>query len=302
MEDYNKIIEALNIKLTGTKRLGLMDPVKVKSFYDVSNSIVLVEKGELFFGEHNQVVKTGDLLFVPSGCTTTVSYGLDPKNQDSEELPIKDAEEHFTREVEEGQETFSFIRFTINAFNAVNFFQSLDIPAFPIENAPRVVQLVKDIHSEAKRDTLGLERSLGLLTELLGIEVFRYLVENHLFVDKLATNLTYFKDPRLLNIFTYIKENLNGDLSNKALSEVANVSEDYVGQFFKTQTNITPQDYIEYQRMEKAVLLLRTTRQSIREVGMEVGYKDTAYFCRRFKMMFGISAGKMRRRESTMNF
>jgi len=32
-----------------------------------------------------------------------------------------------------------------------------------------------------------------------------------------------------------------------------------------------------------------------------VGYKDTAYFCRRFKMMFGIPAGKMRRRETAMN-
>ena len=36
-------------------------------------------------------------------------------------------------------------------------------------------------------------------------------------------------------------------------------------------------------------------------IGAEVGYKDTAYFCRRFKMMFGIPAGKMRRRESLMN-
>ena len=47
--------------------------------------------------------------------------------------------------------------------------------------------------------------------------------------------------------------------------------------------------------------LLRTTKKSIRDIGKEVGYKDTAYFCRRFKMMFGIPAGKMRRRESAMN-
>ena len=64
---------------------------------------------------------------------------------------------------------------------------------------------------------------------------------------------------------------------------------------------INPQDYIEYQRMEEAVNLLRTSKKSIREIGREVGYKDTAYFCRRFKMMFGIPAGKMRRRESLMN-
>ena len=40
---------------------------------------------------------------------------------------------------------------------------------------------------------------------------------------------------------------------------------------------------------------------SIRDIGKEVGYNDTAYFCRRFKMMFGIPAGKMRRRETLIN-
>jgi AraC-like DNA-binding protein len=120
-------------------------------------------------------------------------------------------------------------------------------------------------------------------------------------VEQLATNSNYFKDPRLIDIFAYIKDNLGDDLSNKILANVANVSEDYVGQYFKMLTGINPQDYIEYQRMEKAVNLLRTSKKSIREIGKDVGYKDTAYFCRRFKMMFGIPAGKMRRRESLIN-
>ena len=125
--------------------------------------------------------------------------------------------------------------------------------------------------------------------------------QNRWFVEQLATNSTYFKDPRLIDIFAYIKDHISGDLSNKVLANVANVSEDYVGQYFKMLTGINPQDYIEYQRMEAAVGLLRTTKKSIRAIGSEVGYKDTAYFCRRFKMMFGIPAGKMRRRESLMN-
>jgi AraC-like DNA-binding protein len=64
-------------------------------------------------------------------------------------------------------------------------------------------------------------------------------------------------------------------------------------------TGINPQDYIEYQRMEHAVTLLRSSKMSIKDIGNKIGYKDTAYFCRRFKMMFGIPAGKMRRRELT---
>ena len=142
---------------------------------------------------------------------------------------------------------------------------------------------------------------IKLLTERLIVELIRYILKQGLFVEQFATNSTYFKDPRLIDIFTFIKENLGEDLSNKILANVANVSEDYVGQYFKMLTGINPQDYIEYQRMEMAVNLLRTSKKSIREIGKDVGYKDTAYFCRRFKMMFGIPAGKMRRRESLMN-
>ena len=105
----------------------------------------------------------------------------------------------------------------------------------------------------------------------------------------------------MIKIFESIKDNLEADLSNKQLAKVVGVSEDYVGQYFKMLTGINPQDYIEYQRMEKAVVLLRTTKKSIQDVGKNIGYKDTAYFCRRFKMMFGITARKMRNRELMIN-
>ena len=154
---------------------------------------------------------------------------------------------------------------------------------------------------EDMSDEIGKGRIIKIKTEEIVIEVIRYIIQNRLFVEQLATNSTYFKDPRLIDIFAYIKDHIGGDLSNKVLANVANVSEDYVGQYFKMLTGINPQDYIEYQRMEAAVGLLRTTKKSIRAIGSEVGYKDTAYFCRRFKMMFGIPAGKMRRRESLMN-
>ena len=37
---------------------------------------------------------------------------------------------------------------------------------------------------------------------------------------------------------------------------------------------------------------------AVKVISNEVGYKDTAYFCRRFKLMFGVQAGKMRKRLS----
>ena len=177
----------------------------------------------------------------------------------------------------------------------------MGIPPFVIRFNDRVATIVEDIIKESEQNTPGKERVIKLYTELLVIEIVRHVLKNRLFVEELSTNSTYFKDPRLIDLFNYIKKNIGGDLSNKVLAKVANVSEDYVGQYFKMLTGINPQDYIEYQRMEAAVELLRTSKKSIRDIGKDVGYKDTAYFCRRFKMMYGLPAGKMRRRESLIN-
>ena len=190
------------------------------------------------------------------------------------------------------EDCISVVSFESKVFDVVNLFNSLDIPPFIIRFNDRIAILIEDIMKEVEQTSIGKERSLRALSEALVIEILRHILKNRLFVEELSTNVTYFKDPRLIELFKFIKTNLGGDLSNKVLAQVANVSEDYVGQYFKMLTGINPQDYIEYQRMEAAVDLLRTTKKSIRDIGKEVGYKDTAYFCRRFKMMYGVPAGK----------
>ena len=129
------------------------------------------------------------------------------------------------------------------------------------------------------------------------IEIIRHLLIDNLFKEELAAGSRRLRDARLVNLFTYIRDHLGENLSNHMLATIAHVSEDYVGQYFKLLTGANLQDYIAYQRMERAVRLLRTTQKNIQDIGKEVGFKDTAYFCRRFKMRFGISAGKMRQQE-----
>jgi len=305
MEDYNKIIESLGIKYNKSKNIKIIQSVSNDNFYDVENTVFIVHNGELRFGSEKELVKKGDVLFLPGSRSVSIAYG-NPSNSRNTSDAYINRKESFLQSIDysevenSNQEVFSYITFEAKVFDSVNFFASLDIPAFVINNK-KIVSLIKTILEEAESLDAGHERVVKAATEYLVVEITRHIINNQLFVEKLATNITYFKDPRLIDIFTYIRENLQGDLSNMVLSEVANVSEDYVGQYFKMLTGINPQDYIEYQRMEMAVNLLRTSKSSIREIGREVGYKDTAYFCRRFKMMFGIPAGKMRRRESLMN-
>ena len=306
MEDYNKIIESLNVHFKKANNIRITQPITIENYYDVENTVIRLNNGEIRFGKGKEIVKRGDILFIPGGKNLSVTFGSGNAVSLSNDDFISRKENYFTSidiaDVnEEGIESFTFVNFDAKVFDSVNFFASLDIPPFVIRDNPKIKPAVATIIEETSSTLAGHERVIKLVTDQLVVEIIRYVIKNQLFVEQLATNSTYFKDPRLIDIFAYIKEHLEGDLSNKNLASVANVSEDYVGQYFKMLTGINPQDYIEYQRMERAVSLLRTTKKSIREIGSDVGYKDTAYFCRRFKMMFGIPAGKMRRRESLMN-
>ena len=307
MEDYNKVIESLGVRYIKSKKLLLQQPFTVRNSYDVGNTLILLHKGRITFGEDSHLVEEGEMLFIPGGRGTRVGYGNEPGGRviTNDDL-ITNKDKFFSSNdhielIGEAEQSHSFVSFDAKVFDSVNFFASLDVPAFLINKNRKLGALIMQVVEESIQDLPGRERLINIYTENIVVEVVRYVLQNNMFVEQLATNSTYFKDPRLIDLFNYIKEHLSGDLSNKVLSGVANVSEDYVGQYFKMLTNINPQDYIEYQRMERAVFLLRTTKKSIREIGKDVGYKDTAYFCRRFKMMFGIPAGKMRRRESAMN-
>ena len=303
MEDYNQIIESLSIRYIKARNINILKPVTIENNYEVENTLIVVHKGQVKFGKLKEEANAGDILFVPGGKMVSITYGTGvPDVMNKEDfLSLKQNYFDSNGSVVESGEHFSYVSFEAKAFDSVNFFGSLDIPAFKISRNDILSELIGVVNVETHDDLPGKDRIVRIKTEELVVELIRYILKQGLFVEQLATNSTYFRDPRLIDLFGFIKENLSNDLSNKVLANVANVSEDYVGQYFKMLTGINPQDYIEYQRMEMAVNLLRTSKRSIREIGKDVGYKDTAYFCRRFKMMFGIPAGKMRRRESLIS-
>lgn len=308
MEDYNKIIESLGVRYIKAKSINVKQPVTVTNFYDVENTAIFVKSGKMSFEDSTGPIEVeeGEVVFIPGGRKTTLTYGSNAKvnltNEEfvtKKELYLQSHTQDLTADPSI-KDSMIVVTFEAKVFNSVNFFASLDIEPFVVKSDD-INFTIKQLFVESNSEEAGSNRIVKLKTEQLVVEIIRYIIKHGLFVEQLATNSTYFKDPRLIDIFNYIKENIKGDLSNKVLAGVANVSEDYVGQYFKMLTGINPQDYIEYQRMEEAVNLLRTTKSSIRDIGKLVGYKDTAYFCRRFKMMFGIPAGKMRRRETLMN-
>jgi AraC-like DNA-binding protein len=304
MDDLNKIIESLKSRFVGKRSHSILVPACLDNFYDNTNVIIRIDRGRVYYGWENECAEAGCMLLIPSGKRLRLSFG-------KPDAPVFSSEEIFAAKskiavakdfpLQDGLVCITIIRFDIKVFESVNFLSTLEIPPFLIHDSSEIAYLVEKLSGEDLKKSVGRERMVSILTDKLMIDILRFILDSNLFVEQMAINTSYFKDPRLIDLFTYIKENLNGDLSNKVLADVANVSEDYVGQYFKILTGSNPQDYVEYQRMELALELLRTSKISIRELARRVGYKDVAYFCRRFKIVYGIPAAKMRKRDSLMN-
>ncbi len=306
MGNYTGILDSLTIKFTEAHNFIVKRPHVLKDYRPIGDALVLLNTSNIQSPNFDEKLKEGDIIFVPSGRKLTLVFGsgkVDTLPMINNEAFRTNPEAYAEKVVSDEPIKSPFGSFTLaevetKAFRSINFYTSLDLPSFIIKDASRIKNLIVNLAREANHDFLGNAKVLRAYSEACSVEVFRYLVDNHMFTEKIATKLNYFKDPRLIEILNFVRSNISGDLSNSILANVASISEDYVGQYFKAHTGINPQDYVEYQRMQRALELLKTTKKSIREVGAEVGFRDTAYFCRRFKMMFGISAGKMRKKDT----
>ena len=99
-------------------------------------------------------------------------------------------------------------------------------------------------------------------------------------------------------ILEYIRSNYNKDI---ALSNVAKrfyFSQGYLSRLLKKVTGLSYTEYVTGLRVERAMKLLRSTRSTISEISMEVGYKDANYFSKVFKKATGQTPQAFRQDDS----
>lgn len=81
----------------------------------------------------------------------------------------------------------------------------------------------------------------------------------------------------------YIKEHLTEDLSLSFLSEQANFSPVYFHKLFKRSTGANLREYIEEQRIKKAIELLLSTDKTLAQIAYECGFSSQSHFSYVFK-------------------
>ncbi len=88
-------------------------------------------------------------------------------------------------------------------------------------------------------------------------------------------------------VLSYIDENYgNSELSTELLSNIFNISPNYLRKTFKDRYNETIKSYITRIRMEKAKELICTRKYKVYEVANSVGFKDLSQFRKTYKAYF----------------
>ncbi|MBE6964502.1 MAG: helix-turn-helix transcriptional regulator [Ruminococcaceae bacterium] len=90
-------------------------------------------------------------------------------------------------------------------------------------------------------------------------------------------------------IIAYIKENLTSDLSLDTISKKAGFSPIHFHNCFKASTGKTLRDYVEEQRIKKAVNMLWSTNNTLTEIAYFCGFSSQSYFSYAFKRKMGMT-------------
>ncbi|MHA6480417.1 AraC family transcriptional regulator [Paenibacillus sp. strain BS8-2] len=86
----------------------------------------------------------------------------------------------------------------------------------------------------------------------------------------------------------YMNEHYAKDLKLEQLAGLAGLSVNHFIRTFKRRTSMTPLQYVEHRRMDKAKRLIIDSSK-IKEIARAVGYKDEHYFSRAFKKAEGVA-------------
>src|ERR1041384_6225647 len=273
LENYNRIIEALEVHYYKASIREVIQPVHLNNTKEQRNVLVQSNAGTFYAGKENKLMKNGDFYFLPAEQSIYFKHGKSKnyKVYNNTGFTSVEERERYLKPLDinkialNGNSVFSIIGFEVLIYGAIPFFKIIELPCVHIPFDEELSYLLKNIIMEDSKTEIGSNALMRCLLNEMVIHICRFLYKRPEFRKNLV-KLNYLLDKRLINIIQFIQDNIGRDLSNEKIAEVAFVSKDYVGQFFKTLTDTNLQDYIENRRLEHAHFLLRTSNDNVQEI------------------------------------
>lgn len=166
----------------------------------------------------------------------------------------------------------------IHAFKSdmPNEFLVLDIPNYMLNENNMVI--LQD----------GIELSLDEKWKAIRFLILNELKDNHYSGESLSKLYHYFSpyifEKNLPSSIKYIHEHYNEDIDLQTLAEIEHYNLTYYSEWFKKNMQVSPTEYIQKLRIQRAKELLRDTDLNLIQVANEVGYNHNSSLTRVFKL------------------
>lgn len=96
-------------------------------------------------------------------------------------------------------------------------------------------------------------------------------------------------DHRVEKAIRLMHDRLGQKLVPGEIALAVNLSLAHLRYLFRTETGMSPAQYLRALRMREAERLLKTTFLSVKEVMHRIGFRDDSHFARDFKKAYGVS-------------
>ena len=102
-------------------------------------------------------------------------------------------------------------------------------------------------------------------------------------------------DKMISRIVAFIETNFNQSINLKTISYDFKINPVYLGRLFKQHMGKSFTNYINEQRIQQAVHLLKNTDYSVTDICRMVGFNNINYFYQKFKKEYGVTPLEMKR-------
>lgn len=136
----------------------------------------------------------------------------------------------------------------------------------------------------------------GLVTELFAILLREGLVSGER--NSSSNDILHFYEliePSL----NHIRYNYAEKITVDKLAEICKISKYYFCRVFKAVTQKTAMEYLRDYRVNVADIMLSNTDRSVTQIAELCGFDDVNYFCRCYRMSYGVSPGKRKFKNKT---
>lgn len=178
--------------------------------------------------------------------------------------------------------------------NCIHGYKSNDSNRFIVMNIPGQMIKKEDIKKIDGASKLLLDERWKAIETLLISEIKEGVSSkslNYLFfyIYDLMYKSVDYKSTR------FVKENYAREISIKDLADMEHYNVSYFTEWFKKKMNLSPLEYIQKTRIEKAKELLVNTNYTILEIAQQVGYSHNSSFSRIFRSFEKISPASYRK-------